>query len=182
MHGPEWLSNPVFSVILLGIGILFLLLALRTEKEHRRHQHHTAHSGIEIKIIGKKVVDTSIGWLFFTLFIGGIALGTHFLSEYTFHLYDTTSIDSITHGLSAMGITAIVLNFMITRKRRYYFPISIGAAWIGFVIWEVYEWISISIHGPTGFIQTEPIDMFVDLWVDTLGCLAVCFLYKEFTN
>ena len=81
-----------------------------------------------------------------------------------------------------MGITAIVLNFSITRKRRYYFPISIGAAWIGFVLWEVYEWISVGLYGPAGFIQTEPIDMVVDLWVDTLGSLAVCFLYKEFTD
>ncbi len=182
MHGPEWLSNPIFSSVLLSIGILFLWMALRTEKDYRRHQHDAVHSGIEISIIGKMVVDTSKGWLFFTLFIGGMALGAHFLSEYTFHLYDTTSIDSITHGLSAMGITAIVLNFSITRKRRYYFPISIGAAWIGFIIWEVYEWISLGIHGPMGFIQTDPIDMFVDLWVDTLGCLAVCFLYREFTD
>lgn len=182
MHGPDWISNPIISIIFLIIGFLFLYFALRTEKEHRRHQHHDDHSGIEIKFVGKKVVDTSKGWLFFTLFIGGVALGTHFLSEYTFHLYDTTSIDSITHGLSAMGITAIVLNFMITKKRRYYFPISIGAAWIGFMLWEVYEWISVSIHGPTGFIQTEPLDMLVDLWVDTLGCLAICFIYKEFTD
>lgn len=182
MHGPEWLSNPFFSSVLLSIGILFLCIALRTEKEHRRHQHHTANSGIEIKCMGKMIVDTSRGWLFFTLFIGGIALGAHFLSEYTFHLYDTTSIDSITHGLSAMGITAIVLNFFITRKKRYYFPISIGAAWIGFILWEVYEWISLGMHGPTGFIQTDPIDMIVDLWVDTLGSLAVCFLYREFTD
>lgn len=182
MHGPEWLSNPIISIIFLIIGFLFLYFALRTEKEHRRHQHHNVHSGIEIILMGKKLVDTSKGWLFFTLFIGGVALGTHFLSEYTFHLYDTTSIDSITHGLSAMGITAIVLNFMITKKRRYYFPISIGAAWIGFMLWEVYEWISVSIHGPTGFIQTEPLDMFVDLWVDTLGSLAICFIYKEFPD
>jgi hypothetical protein len=38
------------------------------------------------------------------------------------------------------------------------------------------------MYGPAGFIQTEPIDMIVDLWVDTLGSLAVCFLYKEFTD
>ncbi len=98
------------------------------------------------------MVETSRGWLFFTLFIGGEALGAHFLSEYTFYLYDTTSIDSITHGLSAIGVTAIVLNFIITKKRRYYFPISIGAAWMAFTVWEVYEWISVSVYGSSGFI------------------------------
>ncbi len=59
---------------------------------------------------------------------------------------------------------------------------SIGAAWMAFIVWEVYEWISVSIYGYSGFIQTEPLDMFVDLWVDTLGSLAVCFIYQEFTD
>ena len=81
MHGPEWLANPVISIILMIVGFLFLYLALRTEKEHRRHQHHEEHSGIETELWRKKVVDTSRGWLFFTLFIGGEALGAHFLSE-----------------------------------------------------------------------------------------------------
>jgi hypothetical protein len=33
-----------------------------------------------------------------------------------------------------------------------------------------------------GFIQTEPMDLGIDLWVDTLGALAVCFLYDEFSQ
>lgn len=36
-----------------------------------------------------------------------------------------------------MGITAIVLNFYLTRKRKMYYPISIGAAGISFIIWEM---------------------------------------------
>jgi uncharacterized membrane protein YjdF len=130
----------------------------------------------------KRIIDTNRGWILFTLSLGGLALGSHFISEYVFHLYDTTPIDSFTHGLSAMGITAIVLNFYLTRKRKMYYPISIGAAWIGFIIWEIYEWIHVTISGPGGFIQTEPIDMAIDLWVDTLGALTICFIYDEFTN
>jgi hypothetical protein len=53
---------------------------------------------------------------------------------------------------------------------------------MAFIVWEVYEWISVSVYGSSGFIQTEPLDMVVDLWVDTLGSLAVCFIYQEFTD
>lgn len=182
MHGTSWLEDPVLSIVFFGIGAFFLFLALRTEDEHRKHQHHEAHSGIELSLLGRKVIDTSRGWFFFTMFIGSVALGAHFISEYTFHLYDTTSIDSLTHGLSAMGITAIVLNFYLTKRKRLYFPVSIGAAWIGFTLWEVYEWIMVGVQGPMGFIQTEPLDMGIDLWVDTLGSLAICFLYSEFVD
>ncbi len=128
----------------------------------------------------KKWLTQAEGGCFFTLFIGGEALGTYFLSEYTFHLYDTTSIDSVTHGLSAMGVTAIVLNFIIIKKGTYYFPISIGVAWMAFIVWDVYEWMSVSVYGSSGFIQTKPLDMVVDLWVDTLGSLAVCFIYRVY--
>jgi hypothetical protein len=182
MHGPEWLANPTFSIILVVAGFFFLYLSLRTKKEHRLHQHSDEHSGIEIQIMEKRIIDTNRGWILFTLSLGGLALGSHFISEYVFHLYDTTPIDSFTHGLSAMGITAIVLNFYLTRKRKMYYPISIGAAWIGFIIWEIYEWIYVTISGPGGFIQTEPIDMAIDLWVDTLGALTICFIYDEFTK
>ena len=181
MHGSEWFENPLFSLILIAVGFSFFYLSLRTEKEYRISQYNNKHSGIEIEFLGKKIIDTNLGWIFFTLFLGGIALGAHFLSEYTFHLYDTTSIDSFTHGLSAMGITAIVLNFYLTRKRKLYYPLSIGASWIGFILWEIYEWIQVSISGQGGFIQTEPLDMAIDLWIDTLGALTVCFICDEYT-
>jgi hypothetical protein len=44
----------------------------------------------------------------------------------------------------------------------------------------VYEWIYATYSGPSGFIQTEPWDMAIDLWIDSLGALAICFLYDEF--
>jgi hypothetical protein len=48
-------------------------------------------------------------------------------------VYDTTPVDRITHGLSGMAITAIVLNLYLTR-REYYYPIAIGVSWIAFVL------------------------------------------------
>ena len=44
-------------------------------------------------ILGRKVIDTSTGWLLFTGFLVLSAIGAHFLAEYTFHLYDITPID-----------------------------------------------------------------------------------------
>ncbi|MDQ4072732.1 MAG: hypothetical protein M3162_00365 [Thermoproteota archaeon] len=182
MHGPDWLEVWLAPVILLAAGGFFLYLSIKTQKEHRIGQHNELHSGIEISVFDKRIIDTNKGWIFFTLFLGGMALGAHVVFEYILHMYDTTPIDSFTHGLSAMGITAIVLNLYLTKKRRLYYPISIVAAWIGFILWEIYEWIQVSITGASGFIQTEPIDMAVDLWVDTLGALSVCFIYDEFTD
>jgi uncharacterized membrane protein YjdF len=111
-----------------------------------------------------------------------VALGAHFLAEYTFHLYDITPIDRFTHGLSGMALTAIVLNLYLTRNRKYYYTVSIAVSWIPFVLWEMYEWIYATYSGPSGFIQTEPWDMVIDLWIDSLGALAICFLYDEFTE
>lgn len=116
MHGPEWLTSPVFSLSLIAVGLFFLFLALRTENEHRARQHNKEYDGIEISVIGRKVIDTSRGWIFFTLFLGGMAMGGHFLAEYTFHLYDETPIDRVTHGLSGMAITAIFLNLSDKEK------------------------------------------------------------------
>jgi uncharacterized membrane protein YjdF len=102
--------------------------------------------------------------------------------RYTFHLYDITPIDRFTHGLSGMALTAIVLNLYLTRNRKYYYTVSIAVSWVPFVLWEVYEWIYATYSGPSGFIQTEPWDMVIDLWIDSLGALAICFLYDEFTE
>ncbi|MDQ3869090.1 MAG: hypothetical protein M3250_05990 [Thermoproteota archaeon] len=81
-----------------------------------------------------------------------------------------------------MAVTAIILNFYLTRKRELYYIVSIGASWIAFVLWEVYELIYIAFVGPSGFIQSEPWDIAIDLWIDTLGALAICFIYDEYTH
>lgn len=67
-----------------------------------------------------------------------------------------------------MEVTAIILNFYLTKKRELYYIVSIGASWIAFVLWEVYELILIALVGPSGFIQSEPWDITIDLWIDTL--------------
>ena len=182
MHGPIWLENPIISLVLLAIAFYLLYRALITEKHHREPQHSSSNYNIEKKLFGHKIIDTSRGWLFFTSFLVLVALGAHFLAEYTFHLYDITPIDRFTHGLSGMALTAIVLNLYLTRNRKYYYTVSIAVSWVPFVLWEVYEWIYATYSGPSGFIQTEPWDMVIDLWIDSLGALAICFLYDEFTE
>lgn len=102
------------------------------------------------------------------------------ISLQSIYLYDTTSIDKFTHGLSGMAITALV--FYLTRKRQLYYFIAIGVSWVTFVLWEVYELAAVATGFGGGYIQTEPMDLAIDLWVDSLGALAVCFLYDEFSH
>ncbi len=117
---------------------ILLYKALRTKKQYRYHQQ-SDHNDIQRVILGRKIIDTSTGWLLFTGFLVLSSIGAHFLAEYTFHLYDTTPIDKFTHGLSGMAITALVLNFCLTRKRQLCYFIAIGVSWVTFVLWEVYE-------------------------------------------
>jgi Ca2+/Na+ antiporter len=104
MHGEWWLENPALSIILFCIAFYLLYRALRTKKHYRYHQH-SDHNDVQRVIFGRKVIDTSTGWLLFTGFLALCAVGAHFLAEYTFHLYDITPIDKFTHGLSGMAIT-----------------------------------------------------------------------------
>jgi hypothetical protein len=77
-----------------------------------------------------------------------------------------------------MAITALIL----TRKRKLYYFVAIGTSWIAFVLLEVYELAAVATGFGGGYIQTEPMDIAIDLWVDSLGALAVCFLYDEFSH
>ena len=98
------------------------------------------------------------------------------------HVYDVTPVDRFTHGLSGMAVTAIILNLYLTRKRQFYYVVIIGASWIAFILWEAYELIYIAYSGPSGFIQSDSWDIVIDLWIDSLGALAICFLYDEFNE
>ena len=181
MHGPSWLENPTLSIILIIIGFYLFYRAIITEKHHRAHQL-SEYGNIEREIFTRKVIDTNRGWILFTISISLFAIGAHYLAENTFHVYDTTPVDRFTHGLSGMAITAIVLNLYLTRRREYYYPVAVGVSWIAFIVWEVYELIYIAYNGPTGFIQSDPWDLAIDLWIDTLGALTICFIYDEFTH
>ena len=181
MHGGPWLENPVFYIVLIAIGSYLLYRALKTERHHRVHQH-SDYGNIEKEFFGHKIIDTNKGWILFTVSISLFAIGVHYLAENTFHIYDITPVDRFTHGLSGMATAAIALNLYLTRRREYYYPISIGVSWIAFILWEVYELIYISYIGPSGFIQSDPWDLAIDLWIDTLGALTICFIYDEFTH
>jgi hypothetical protein len=50
------------------------------------------------------------------------------------------------------------------------------------MIWEVYELAAVATGFEGGYIQTEPMDLAIDLWVDSLDALAICFFYDEFSH
>lgn len=171
MHGPLWLESPVLPIILIVIASCFLALTIKHRKTIR---------DIE-EIGGLKIFDTSKEWIFFTIFIGLVAIGVHLIAEYFLHWYDITPIDRFTHGLSGMAVTAIVLNFRLTRQKRFYYPLAIAAAWIAFVLWEIFEAVFVYLN-PKGFIEISNWDTAVDFWIDSLGALSICFLCDELTN
>lgn len=84
------------------------------------------------------------------------------MAEYVFHIYDITPIDRFTHGLSGMAVTAIVLNFSLTQNRKLYYSAAIGASWIAFIVWEIFEGIFVYVN-PQGFIQINAWDTLIDL-------------------
>ena len=58
---------------------------------------------------------------------------------------------------------------------------AIATSWVAFIVWEVYEWLSVMFN-PNTTIQTTPWDLAIDLWIDSLGALAMCFIYDEFNE
>jgi hypothetical protein len=48
-------------------------------------------------------------------------------------------------------------------------------------LWKVYELIYIIYTGPSGFINLT-MGLAIDLWIDTLDALTICFIYDEFTH
>lgn len=176
MHGGEWISNPAVSLTFLAASLCLLAAAIALKRKRCPTDFNVVVRGF-----GHRIIRTSDTWILFTLFIGGAALGAHFLAEYVLHLYDVTDIDRFTHGLSGMAVTAIVLNFHLSRRRRIYYPVSIGASWVAFILWEVYEGIALMVD-PGSAMETDPEDMAIDLWIDTLGALAICFIHDEFVH
>ena len=115
------------------------------------------------------------------IFYWFIRIRTHLLAEYQFHIYDITPIDVFTHGLSGMAVTALILNFNLTRNRKLYYFAGIGTSWIAFIAWEIFEGVYFYFD-PLGTIQTNTWDTMIDLWVDTLGAFSICFLCDELTE
>jgi hypothetical protein len=178
MHGPPLLETFVVPSALIAAGLVMLIVSLWRKKTQ---PEGVCGFNVQPKILGHKIIETRDRWVFFSAFIALVAVGSHYLAEYTLHIYDVTPIDRFTHGLSGMAVTAFILNFNLTRGRRVYYPTAIGVSWLGFVAWEVYEWISV-MTDPNTTIQTGPWDLAIDLWIDTLGALAICFIYDEYNK
>ena len=176
MHGADWLANPLTSLALIAASLALLFVAISLKKKRPVQKFN-----IIVRGFGHRIIKTSDTWLMATGFLGLAALGAHFMAEYVLHLYDVTPIDRFTHGLSGMAVTAIVLVFNLTHRRRIYYPASIGASWAAFILWEVYEWILVATV-PDSNVEVDPADTAIDLWIDTLGALSVCFIHDEFVH
>ena len=67
--------------ILVCNSFYLIYRALRTKKQYRHHQL-SDHNDVQRLILGRKVIDTSTGGLFFTGSLALSAIGAHFLAEY----------------------------------------------------------------------------------------------------
>ena len=177
MHGNVWIQDPSVALVLISAAFVFLVLSIWTRGRNTERDPYN----IQTAVSGHKILDTGSRWMFFSLFVGLSAIGAHLLAEYTFHIYDVTPIDKFTHGLSGMAITALVLNLNLTRGRKVYYPVSIGVSWVAFVVWEIYEWV-IVMTVPNSGIEVSLWDTAIDLWIDTLGALTICFFYDKMMN
>ena len=160
------------------IAIGFAVLAVSIWRFNMRPEQGRGYN-VSLKIFGRKVIETSGRWLLFVVFIGLLAVGSHYLAEYSLHIYDVTPVDRFTHGFSGMAAAAFILIFNLSKGRRVYYPIAIGLSAMGFIGWELYEWVDVMTN-PDSIIETGPWDLAVDLWIDALGALAICFIYDEY--
>jgi hypothetical protein len=161
------------------IAIGFAILAVSIWRFNNRPAEVARAYNVKLRIFGRKVIETSDRWLLFLFFIGLLAIGSHYLAEFSLHIYDITPVDKFTHGFSGMAAAAFVLIFNLSKGRRVYYPAAIGLSWIGFIAWELYEWVDVATN-PNSGIVTGPWDLALDLWIDTLGALAICFIYDEY--
>ena len=176
VHGPPWLETITVPSTMIAIG--FAILFVSIWRFNNRPEQGRGYN-IKLKIFGRKVIETSDRWFLFTLFLGLLAIGSHYMAEYSLHIYDVTPVDKFTHGFSGMAAAAFVLLFNLSKGRRVYYPVAIGMSWIGFLAWELYEWVAV-MTDPNSGIVTGPWDLAIDLWIDTLGALAICFIYDEY--
>lgn len=176
MHGPPWLESIAIPSAMIVIG--FAILAVSIWRFNNRPEQGRGYN-ISLKMFGHRVIETSGRWLLFVLFLGLLAIGSHYLAEYSLHIYDVTPVDRFTHGFSGMAAAALILIFNLSKGRRVYYPVAIGLSAIGFIAWEVYEWVDVMTN-PDSVIETGPWDLAVDLWIDSLGALAICFIYDEY--
>lgn len=138
--------DPTVSLIMIGAAAIFLALTIWRVRQDKLSDPYN----IQPKVSGHKILDTGDKWIFFTLFVGLSAISAHLLAEYTFHIYDVTPIDKFTLGLSGMAIAAFILNLNLTRGRKVYYPESIGVTWLAFIVWEIYEWVTVMTVSNSG--------------------------------
>jgi hypothetical protein len=89
------------------------------------------------------------------------------------NLYDTwPRFDEITHPLSSMAITAIILNLNLpmTYRKKWIIALSLGM-FLG-VLWEIMEALA-----PSGFFHITPVDTLLDFHQDFYGSALAVLLY-----
>jgi hypothetical protein len=133
------------------------------------------------KVIQNKFLDTNVLWIIISIVLVIIGISFHYIALY-YDLYGNPPdpdirIDVYTHAVSAIAFVAVLLNFNLGRKRRYYWGIPILLAIIIGVSWEVFEEGVIRL-GLIAFYNTFW-NAVQDVFMDILGGITAGFFVDE---
>ncbi len=116
----------------------------------------------EMKIVGlesRTWLETTKKWVYFSVLVSVLAIVVHsagqtggFQHGYWEepNLYDTwPRFDEITHPLSSMALTAIILNLNLPMTYRKKWIVALNLGMLFGVLWEIMEALA-----PSGFFQT----------------------------
>ena len=127
-------------------------------------------------------LETTRKWVYFTSIISFFAVLVHsagqtggFQHGYWEepNLYDTwLRFDEITHPLSSMAITAIILNLNLPMIYRKKWIIALSLGMFLAVLWEIMEALA-----PAGFFRITPVDTLLDFHQDFYGSALAVLLY-----
>ncbi len=131
---------------------------------------------------GRSWLETTRRWVYFTAFIGFLAIFIHSYGQtggFTHgyweepNLYTTwPRFDEITHPLSSMALTAIILNLNLpmTYRKKWIVALNLGM-FLG-VVWEILEALA-----PAGLVTITALDTLLDFHQDFYGSALAVLLY-----
>ncbi|MHA2345499.1 MAG: hypothetical protein ACXACP_02145 [Candidatus Hodarchaeales archaeon] len=127
-------------------------------------------------------LETTRKWVYFSAIISFLAIVVHTAGQTGGYqhgyweepnLYDTwPRFDEVTHPLSSLAITAIILNLNLpmTYRKKWIVALSLGM-FLG-VLWEIMEALA-----PLGFFHISPTDTLLDFHQDFYGSALAVLLY-----
>jgi len=131
-------------------------------------------------------LETNRTWIAFSIVAATLAVFVHLTAQTYFftssyfsgpNLYDVwPRIDQITHALSALALTAAILNFNLPLSFRKKWIVALALGFLLGGVWEIAEYATAPFWG---WIHIATSDTFLDLFQDFLGASVAVLLYTR---